>query len=165
MKAVNCVTTDKNVEVIANARKLGIDAVISIGGEGSQTIALELFHRGARQCASEPLRRKLEAEYLYALQLRFVKLGPSLPERPVTRLRTQKPGQLVSVVRTQAPAERVPQQVQRGVGERIGGLDLAGVRHAVGEGLQISATLGIECGHIGFRRSTEPEGEHKLIGL
>jgi ATP-dependent phosphofructokinase / diphosphate-dependent phosphofructokinase len=42
------VTRDISHEVIANARKLGIDAVISIGGEGSQTIALELFHRGMK---------------------------------------------------------------------------------------------------------------------
>ena len=34
------VTRDISDEVIANARKLGIDAVISIGGDGSQTIAL-----------------------------------------------------------------------------------------------------------------------------
>ena len=40
------VTRDISDEVIANARKLGIDAVISIGGEGSQTIALELFRKG-----------------------------------------------------------------------------------------------------------------------
>jgi phosphofructokinase-like protein len=40
------VIRDISDEVIANARKLGIDAVISIGGEGSQTIALELFHKG-----------------------------------------------------------------------------------------------------------------------
>src|SRR5258708_21125338 len=40
------VTRDISDEVIANSRKLGIDAVISIGGEGSQTIALELFRRG-----------------------------------------------------------------------------------------------------------------------
>src|SRR5260370_11243811 len=40
------VTRDISDEVIANAGKLGIDAVISIGGEGSQTIALELFRRG-----------------------------------------------------------------------------------------------------------------------
>src|ERR1700730_11731532 len=40
------VIRDISDEVIANARKLGIDAVISIGGEGSQTIALELFHQG-----------------------------------------------------------------------------------------------------------------------
>jgi len=39
-------TRDISDEVIANAGKLGIDAVISIGGEGSQTIALELFRRG-----------------------------------------------------------------------------------------------------------------------
>ena len=39
------VTRDISDEVIANSRKLGIDAVISIGGEGSQTIALELFQR------------------------------------------------------------------------------------------------------------------------
>jgi Phosphofructokinase len=32
--------------VIANARRLGIDAVISIGGGGSQAIALELFQKG-----------------------------------------------------------------------------------------------------------------------
>jgi phosphofructokinase-like protein len=42
------VTRDISDEVIANARKLGIDAVISIGGEGSQTIALELFQRGMK---------------------------------------------------------------------------------------------------------------------
>src|SRR5437764_6261195 len=35
-------------QVIANARKLGIDAVITIGGDGSQKIALELFHRGMK---------------------------------------------------------------------------------------------------------------------
>lgn len=40
------VTRDISDEVIANSRKLGIDAVISIGGEGSQTIALELFRKG-----------------------------------------------------------------------------------------------------------------------
>src|SRR5882672_7732827 len=40
------VTRDISDEVIANAGKLGIDAVISIGGEGSQSIALELFRRG-----------------------------------------------------------------------------------------------------------------------
>jgi len=37
---------DISDEVIANAGKLGIDAVISIGGDGSQKIALELFHKG-----------------------------------------------------------------------------------------------------------------------
>jgi ATP-dependent phosphofructokinase / diphosphate-dependent phosphofructokinase len=42
------VTRDISDEVIGNARKLGIDAVISIGGEGSQTIALELFQRGMK---------------------------------------------------------------------------------------------------------------------
>jgi 6-phosphofructokinase 1 len=42
------VTRDISDEVIANSRKLGIDAVISIGGDGSQTIALELFRRGMR---------------------------------------------------------------------------------------------------------------------
>src|SRR5271165_3758152 len=42
------VTRDISDEVIANAGKLGIDAVISIGGEGSQTIALELFQRGMK---------------------------------------------------------------------------------------------------------------------
>ena len=40
------VTRDISDQVIANARKLGIDAVISIGGDGSQTIALELFRKG-----------------------------------------------------------------------------------------------------------------------
>jgi ATP-dependent phosphofructokinase / diphosphate-dependent phosphofructokinase len=42
------VTRDISDEVIGNARKLGIDAVVSIGGEGSQTIALELFQRGMK---------------------------------------------------------------------------------------------------------------------
>jgi len=40
------ITRDISDEVIANSRKLGIDAVISIGGDGSQVIALELFRRG-----------------------------------------------------------------------------------------------------------------------
>jgi 6-phosphofructokinase 1 len=48
------VTTENGVElkrdiskqVIENANKLGIDAVITIGGDGSQTIALELFRKG-----------------------------------------------------------------------------------------------------------------------
>src|SRR5436190_5966316 len=39
---------DISDQVIANTRKLGIDAVVSIGGDGSQTIALELFHRGMK---------------------------------------------------------------------------------------------------------------------
>jgi phosphofructokinase-like protein len=37
---------DISGEVIANSRKLGIDAVISIGGDGSQTIAQDLFLKG-----------------------------------------------------------------------------------------------------------------------
>jgi ATP-dependent phosphofructokinase / diphosphate-dependent phosphofructokinase len=39
-------TRDISDEVIANSRKLGMDAVISIGGEGSQAIALALYRRG-----------------------------------------------------------------------------------------------------------------------
>ncbi|MGH9539301.1 MAG: ATP-dependent 6-phosphofructokinase, partial [Terriglobales bacterium] len=42
------VVRDISDTVIGNARKLGIDAVISIGGDGSQTIALELFHKGMK---------------------------------------------------------------------------------------------------------------------
>jgi ATP-dependent phosphofructokinase / diphosphate-dependent phosphofructokinase len=42
------VVRDISDEVIANSRKLGIDAVISIGGDGSQKIALELFHKGMK---------------------------------------------------------------------------------------------------------------------
>lgn len=40
------VIRDISDQVIANAAKLGIDAVISIGGDGSQTIAHELFQKG-----------------------------------------------------------------------------------------------------------------------
>ena len=40
------VVRDISDEVIDNARRLGIDAVISIGGDGSQTIAQELFKKG-----------------------------------------------------------------------------------------------------------------------
>src|SRR5882762_9829587 len=42
------VIRDISQEVIGNSLKLGIDAVISIGGEGSQTIALELFQSGMK---------------------------------------------------------------------------------------------------------------------
>jgi 6-phosphofructokinase 1 len=42
------VVRDISDEVIANSRKLGIDAIISIGGDGSQTIALDLFHKGLK---------------------------------------------------------------------------------------------------------------------
>src|SRR5712691_2378507 len=42
------VIRDISQEDTGNSRKLGIDAVISIGGEGSQTIALELFHSGMK---------------------------------------------------------------------------------------------------------------------
>jgi len=42
------VVRDISDEVIANSRKLGIDAVISIGGDGSQKIALELFEKGLK---------------------------------------------------------------------------------------------------------------------
>ncbi len=44
----NGVTVKRDIsdEVVANARKLEIDAVITIGGDGSQTIALELFRKG-----------------------------------------------------------------------------------------------------------------------
>jgi 6-phosphofructokinase 1 len=40
------VVRDISDEVIANARKLGLDAVISIGGDGSMKIAHELFLKG-----------------------------------------------------------------------------------------------------------------------
>jgi phosphofructokinase-like protein len=42
------VVRDISDEIIANKRKLGIDAVISIGGDGSQTIAQELFEKGMK---------------------------------------------------------------------------------------------------------------------
>src|SRR5205807_505520 len=41
-------TRDVSEQVIANAEKLGIDAIISIGGDGSQKIAHELFVRGLK---------------------------------------------------------------------------------------------------------------------
>ncbi len=40
------VTRDISGQVLANARKLGIDAVITIGGDGSQAISYELFQKG-----------------------------------------------------------------------------------------------------------------------
>lgn len=42
------VVRDISGQVMANAARLGIDAVISIGGDGSQTIALELFQKGMK---------------------------------------------------------------------------------------------------------------------
>lgn len=35
-------------QLIANARALGIEAIITIGGDGSQKIGLELFHKGMK---------------------------------------------------------------------------------------------------------------------
>jgi phosphofructokinase-like protein len=40
------VVRDISDQVIANSRQLGIDAIISIGGDGSQKIALDLFKKG-----------------------------------------------------------------------------------------------------------------------
>jgi 6-phosphofructokinase 1 len=40
------VVRDLTPQVIENARKLGLDAVIVIGGDGTQKIGLELFHKG-----------------------------------------------------------------------------------------------------------------------
>jgi len=42
------VTRDLSADVIENARKLGIDAVIVIGGDGSQKIGLELYQKGLK---------------------------------------------------------------------------------------------------------------------
>src|SRR6204780_3730173 len=42
------IVRDISDEVIGNAHKLGIDAVISIGGDGSQAIAEELFKKGMK---------------------------------------------------------------------------------------------------------------------
>jgi len=42
------VVRDISDEVIANAGKLGIDAIITIGGDGSQKIGLDLFHKGMK---------------------------------------------------------------------------------------------------------------------
>jgi len=42
------VTRDISDQVIANAAKLGIDAIITIGGDGSQKIGLELFQKGVK---------------------------------------------------------------------------------------------------------------------
>src|SRR5438552_4400567 len=42
------VVRDISPDILANAEKLGIDAVITIGGNGSQTIALELFQKGMK---------------------------------------------------------------------------------------------------------------------
>lgn len=40
------VVRDISDQVIANARALGIDAIITIGGDGSQKIGLDLFRKG-----------------------------------------------------------------------------------------------------------------------
>src|SRR3984957_9021200 len=42
------VVRDISDQVVANAKKLGIDAIISIGGDGSQTIAQELSQKGMK---------------------------------------------------------------------------------------------------------------------
>jgi ATP-dependent phosphofructokinase / diphosphate-dependent phosphofructokinase len=42
------VVKDISNQVIANARALGIEAIITIGGDGSQKIGLELFHNGMK---------------------------------------------------------------------------------------------------------------------
>src|SRR5689334_18765514 len=44
----SCVEEDRSDELIENARKLGIDAMISIGGDGSLTIAHQLCQKGMR---------------------------------------------------------------------------------------------------------------------
>jgi 6-phosphofructokinase 1 len=43
-----CVEKDRSDELIQNARKLGIDAMISIGGDGSMSIAHQLCDRGMK---------------------------------------------------------------------------------------------------------------------
>src|SRR6202030_3609177 len=42
------VSRDISGQIIANAAKLGIDAIITIGGDGSQKIAYELFKKGMK---------------------------------------------------------------------------------------------------------------------
>ena len=42
------VVRDISDEIIANSRKLGIDAIITIGGDGSQKIGYELFQKGMK---------------------------------------------------------------------------------------------------------------------
>src|SRR5258708_3114534 len=42
------VVRDISDQVIANSKKLGIDAIITIGGDGSQTIGYELFQKGMK---------------------------------------------------------------------------------------------------------------------
>src|SRR5258706_5839521 len=42
------VVRDISDEVIANSKKLGIDGIITIGGDGSQTIGYELFQKGMK---------------------------------------------------------------------------------------------------------------------
>jgi phosphofructokinase-like protein len=42
------VVRDISDQVIANAKKLGIDAIITIGGDGSQKIGYELFQKGMK---------------------------------------------------------------------------------------------------------------------
>ena len=42
------VSRDISAKVIANAAKLGIDAIITIGGDGSQKIGYELFQKGLK---------------------------------------------------------------------------------------------------------------------
>ena len=42
------VVRDISDEIIANAKKLGIDAIITIGGDGSQKIGYELFQKGVK---------------------------------------------------------------------------------------------------------------------
>ena len=42
------VMRDISDEIMANSKKLGIDAIITIGGDGSQKIGYELFQKGMK---------------------------------------------------------------------------------------------------------------------
>ena len=44
----NAIVSDVSAQVVENAKKLGLDAIIVIGGDGTQAIGLELYRKGLK---------------------------------------------------------------------------------------------------------------------
>ena len=74
------------------------------------------------QGAAEPLAGQSKRDSFQTPQFRRVQLSPSIPELFFRRVMLQEPGDFVDIAGARAATQQVPQQMQRSVCQRVGGV-------------------------------------------
>jgi 6-phosphofructokinase len=146
----SCVEKDRSDELIENARKLGIDAMISIGGDGSLSIAHELCEKGMRiVCVPKTIDNDVSgtiAEGAHPRGEGHAILGKSMP------------GQ---AVRVGGVAERLAEEIERGTKKETRSLILGHLQRG-GQPTGYDRLLAVRFGGAAVRAVAEEKWDHMI---